>query len=86
MNQILPHWTVSELLEQLELFLNGTFEIDHKAREVSFSFNEGSLAGMNVVEIDKVLDSHSVEIAKEDIKDSYVEQKNIAYQDCEHHL
>ena len=35
MNQILPHWTVSEFLEQLELFLNGTFEIDHKAREVS---------------------------------------------------
>ena len=65
MNQILPHWTVSEFLEQLELFLNGTFEIDHKAREVS----------------------HSVEIAKEeDIKDSYVEQKNIAYQDCEHQM
>ena len=87
MNQILPHWTVSEFLEQLELFLNGTFEIDHKAGEVSFSFNAGSLAGMNVVQIDEVLDSHSVEIAKEeDIKDSYVEQKNIAYQDCEHQM
>ena len=87
MNQILPHWTVSEFLEQLELFLNGTFEIDHKAGEVSFSFNAGSLAGMNIVQIDEVLDSHSVEIAKEeDIKDSYVEQKNIAYQDCEHHM
>jgi len=32
-------------------------------------------------------DSHSAEIAKEeDVKDSHVEQKDIAYQDCEHHM
>jgi hypothetical protein len=87
MNQILPHWTVSEFLEQLEYFLNGTFEIDSKARSISFSFNSGTLVNLDVVPIEKVIDSHSVEIAKEeDVKDSYVEQKNLAYQDCDHHM
>ena len=87
MNQILPHWTVTEFLEQLELFLNGNFEIDSKAMKVSFFFNSGTLGTMNVVPIENVIDSHTVDISKEeDVRDSYVEQKNIAYQDCEHQM
>ena len=87
MNQILPHWTVSEFLEQLELFLNGNFEIDSKAMKVSFSFNSGTLGAMNVVPIENVIDSHTVDISKEgDVKDSYIEQKNLAYQDCDHQM
>ena len=87
MNQILPHWTVSEFLEQLEYFLNGTFEIEDNTKNIKFAFNSGAIANMDVVPIEKVIDSHSVEIAKEeDVKDSYVEQKNIAYRDCEHHM
>ena len=87
MNQILPHWTVSEFLEQLEYFLNGTFETEPKTKNITFSFNRSAIAEMEVVPIEKVIDSHSVEIAKEeDVKDSYVEQKNLAYRDCEHHM
>lgn len=87
MNQILPHWTVSEFLQQLELFLNGTFEVDSKERSVSFAFNTNLLAGMKEVVVEKVIDSHSVEIAKEeDVRNSYIEQKNLTYQDCEHQM
>lgn len=87
MNQILPHWTVTEFLEQLELFLNGHFVIDSKAMKVSFSFNSGTLGAMNVVPIENVIDSHTVDISKEgDVKDSYIEQKNLAYQDCDHQM
>ena len=87
MNQILPHWTVSEFLEQVELFLNGTFEIDSKSRSMKFTFNKNIIDNMEVVTIDNVVDSHSVDIAKlVDVKDSYIEQKNIAYQDCEHQM
>lgn len=87
MNQILPHWTVSEFLEQLEYFLNGTFETEPKTKNIRFCFNNSAIAEMEVVPIEKVIDSHSVEIAKEeDVKDSYVEQKNLAYRDCEHHM
>lgn len=87
MNQILPHWTVSEFLEQVELFLNGTFELEPKTQKMTFVFNNGAIADMEVVTIDKVIDSHTVDIAKEeDVKDSYVEQKNLAYQDCDHQM
>ena len=87
MNQILPHWTVSEFLEQVELFLNGTFELEPKTQMMTFVFNNGAIGNMEVVTIDKVIDSHTVDIAKEeDVKDSYVEQKNLAYQDCDHQM
>ena len=87
MNQILPHWTVSEFLEQVELFLNGTFELEPKTQMMTFVFNNGAIGNMEVVTLDKVIDSHTVDIAKEeDVKDSYVEQKNLAYQDCDHQM
>ena len=86
MNQILPHWTVSEFLEQVELFLNGTFELEPKTQKMTFVFNNGAIGNMRVVTIDNVIDSHTVDIAKEDVKDSYVEQMNMAYQDCEHQM
>ncbi len=86
MNQILPHWTVSEFLEQVELFLNGTFELEPKTQKMTFVFNNGAIGNMRVVTIDNVIDSHTVDIAKEDVKDSYVEQMNLAYQDCEHQM
>ena len=87
MNQILPHWTVSEFLEQLELFLNGTFEIDAKSQKIKFTFNKNTLDNLEVVPIENVVESHSVDIAKrEDIKDSYIEQKNLAFQDCDHQM
>ena len=68
-------------------FLNGHFEIDGKAKMVSFTFNSSTMSVMNVVPIEKVIDSHSVEIAKEDdVRESYIEQKNMAYQDCDHQM
>lgn len=87
MNQILPHWTVSEFLEQVEMFLNGTFELDDKNRMMTFSFNCNTISHLPVVTITNVLESHSVDIAdKDDGKDDYIEQKNMAYQDCDHQM
>ena len=85
MNQILPHWTVSEFMEQVELFLNGQFETE--GRTMKFTFNVNTLNQMNVVPITSVIDSHSVEIAKEeDVRDGYIEQKNMAYGECSHQM
>ena len=87
MNQILPHWTVSEFLEQVELFLNGTFEVDGKDSKMTFTFNTNYINNINVVAITKVVESHSVEIAEaDDVKDDYFEQKNKAYQNCDHQM
>lgn len=85
MNLILPHWTVSEFMEQVELFLGGQFEVE--GRTVKFSFNVDTIDGMNVVPITSVVDSHSVDIAEdEDVKDGYIEQKNMAYRDESHQM
>ncbi|MCR5850119.1 MAG: hypothetical protein K6G92_05340 [Bacteroidaceae bacterium] len=87
MNEILPHWTVSEFLEQVELFLNGTFELEGKSNRMTFSFNSRTISRLEVVRIERVVDSHSVDIAKEeDVRDSYIEQKNLAFQDCDHQM
>lgn len=87
MNQILPHWTVSEFLEQVELFLNGTFEIDGNTNRMKFTFNVDTISQLKVVTITSVVDSHSVEIAKQDnVRDDYIEQKNVAYKDCNHQM
>ena len=87
MQHILPHWTVSEFLEQVELFFNGEFNVDDKSRKMSFSFNKFTLENIDSVIIDKVIDSHQVEITSaEDVQNSYVEQKNLAYADCDHQM
>ena len=87
MKHILPHWTVSEFLEQVELFLNGQFNIDRQSRKLAFSFNQNTLENLNSVVIDKVIDSHQVEITSaEDVQNSYIEQKNLAYAECDHQM
>ena len=87
MNQILPHWTVSEFLEQVELFLNGTFELDAGRNEYRFTFNHDTIEHMDIVHIENVIDSHSVDISEyKDTKDDYIEQKNLAYAECDHQM
>ena len=83
MNKMLPHWTVSEFLEQVELFLGGQFEIE--GHNVRFSFNVNIIGDMQVVPITSVTDSHTVEIADGgEGRDGYIEQKNLAYRDENH--
>ena len=85
---VLPHWTVTEFLEQVELFFNGEFDIDERGKTVAFSLNCNTIADMQTVHIDEVVDEHQVEIADEEKgkEDSYIEQKNLAYAECNHHL
>lgn len=87
MQYILPHWTISEFLEQVELFLNGEFIIDEKSGKMKFCFNQNTLENMKSIVIDKVIDSHKVEISSaEDVQNSYIEQKNLAYAECSHQM
>lgn len=87
MNLILPHWTVSEFLAELETFLNGQFAIDRSSHQLTFSFNADLLANIKEVTLENVIDVHQVEItdAKE-VKDTYAEQINIAYRDGGHQM
>ncbi|OYP70669.1 hypothetical protein CIK92_09300 [Prevotella sp. P4-67] len=85
---VLPHWTVTEFLEQVELFLNGEFHIDEKGKSVWFSLNSQTFDQMNTVVISNVVEEHQVEISSEEqsTNDNYIEQKNLAYAECSHQM
>ena len=60
----LPHWTLTEFLEQLELLMNCEFDIDHGTKTIVFSWSSNNfLAGGNV-EIDNVVDEFTETPAK----------------------
>ncbi|MBR7172078.1 MAG: hypothetical protein IKD19_07730 [Prevotella sp.] len=83
----LPHWTITELLEQIELFTNGQFEVDKKQRKVTFSFNCYIMDRQRVVLLDNVVDEHQVEVAADDdVTYTYMEQMNLKYADADHQM
>lgn len=88
MQSVLPHWTVTEFLEQVELFLNGEFDVDEKGKTVSFSLNSQTFERMNTVVITDVVEEHQVEISNDEqsSNDSYIERKNLAYAESDHQL
>lgn len=80
----LPHWTVAEFFEKLELFLNAEFEINHRAKTVGFAFTHDLVAASGSVELRDVLDEHSTEVSVEDAQCDYAEAKNLVYKECDH--
>ena len=85
--EALPHWTVTEFLEQIELFTNGEFIIDSNSRNISFRFNAEVLENQEIVEITSIIDEHQVEISeKEDTKSTYMEQAPLKYAECDHQV
>ena len=87
MNFALPHWTVTEFMEQLELFMCGQFDIDETAKHISFSFNKDILRRQQTIELEKVTDTHTIEVTdKKESDNTYMEQRNLAYQDCDHQM
>lgn len=80
----LPHWTVTEFFEKLELFLNAEFEINHRAKTVGFAFTQSLLAAAGTVELRDVVDEHSTEVTVEDGRCEYQEAKNLVYKECDH--
>ena len=82
----LPHWSVTEYFEKLELFLAGEFAIDHRARSVKFAFTSETLESIPAVQISDVVDEHTAEVTVEDDNCGYQEAKNLVYKECEHEM
>lgn len=79
----LPHWTVDEYFEKLELFLFGEFEIDHREKTIKFRFTSNLLAEKPVINIESVVDSYSTTIKDKESKCEYIETQNIVYKSCD---
>ncbi len=82
----LPHWTVEEYFEKLELFLGGEFDFDHRGKRISFAFTQATLAEKQPVKLDNIVDEHSTEVKVEEENCEYAEQKNLVYKDCDHEM
>ena len=74
----LPHWTLTEFFEQLELFLFGEFSINHKARHISFGFSKEKIQNTPAVKIDRVVNEYTAEVSREE-NDEYLGLKNLVY-------
>lgn len=80
----LPHWSVAEFFEKLELFLGAEFEINHRAKTVDCAFTHEVMDASGTVELRDVLSEHSTEVAVEDAQCEYAEAKNLVYKECDH--
>lgn len=77
----LPHWTVTEFFERLELFMRGEFSIDHRARHISFGFFHEILEDTPAVSLETVVDEYSSSIDTEGDKCEYLESKAFKFSD-----
>lgn len=83
----LPHWTVTEFFEKLELLMLGEFDFDHRAKSVSFGFSKDILNDIPDVKISDIVDSYSVEISHDDDSNcEYLGVKRLAYKECSYSL
>ncbi len=82
----LPHWTVEEYFEKLELFLGGEFDFDHRGKRISFAFTQATLASKSAVCLENVVEEHSTEVKVDEDRCEYLEAKNLVYKDCDHEM
>lgn len=81
----LPHWSITEFLEELEKFFLGKFHVDFKEGKVTFEFNSDALRSIPSMEITNVIDEFSADISEEDGSD-YQEARNLKYADGGHEM
>ena len=82
----LPHWTVEEYFEKLELFLGGEFDFDHRGKRITFAFTQATLASKSDVCLENVVEEHSTEVKVDEDRCEYLEAKNLVYKDCDHEM
>lgn len=77
----LPHWSVKEFFQKLELLLDGSFDIDHKAKSIAFSLHKTALSAAGEIHLKEVLDAFSQSIEQESSRCEYNYAKNLKYAD-----
>lgn len=76
----LPHWTLTEFFEQLELLMGGEFAINHKAKTITFRFLYKIADQTPPVHVEEVVNKYSVDVSREN-SNEYIGTRNLAYAD-----
>lgn len=66
---VLPHWSVTEFIEEIEKLLDCEFAINHKNKHISMEFRENIVDRMQEVELKKIVDIYTSELSQENIVD-----------------
>jgi hypothetical protein len=84
----LPHWSITEYLEELELLLAGEFEVDHRNATILFHFTSDILQALPAVELEQVVESYTSELTDADQENScgYIGTQGISYKECDHEM
>lgn len=77
----LPHWTVNEFFENIEIILQGEFDIDNIAKTVKFSFTSDVLRAIEPEMLWQVVDEFDADVDASDDADSKSLIKNVAFAD-----
>ena len=81
----MPHWSLTEFFEQLEMLMGGEFAINHKAKTISFEFSHVIAHNTPSVKIDKVINKYTVDVSREEQSD-YIGALNLAYAENDNRL
>lgn len=82
----LPHWSVKEFFEKLEVFLDAEFDFDMRGGHVAFCYSQDYVKALPVVALDRIVAEHSVAVTVENEKCEYREAKNLVYAECDHEM
>lgn len=78
-SRALPHWTVEEYFQKLELFYGGEFNIDHRNKKITFTLSKEILENIAPVAIHNVVDELNSVIDYEESECDYLYANNLAY-------
>ena len=79
----MPHWSITELLSQIERLLNAEFDIDHKNKVVTFKYTSSIIHELYDEVIETVIDEYKVDISSEN-NDKFLPARTRQFADFEH--
>ena len=79
----MPHWSITELLSQIERLLNAEFDIDHKNKVVTFKYTSSIIHELYDEVIETVIDEYKVDISSEN-NDKFLPARKRQFADCDH--
>ncbi len=79
----LPRWTVKEYFEKLALFMRAEFTFDHRKKTVTFEPIASAQSRIAPVQLENIIDEHSVQIKETDNQCKFLINRNLVYKESD---
>ena len=81
----LPHWSLTDYIEQLELLLNGEFDIDHHQKTVNFNFCSDIANNAGTVQLTNIVNEYTA-TQEDESECDYKPATNVQFASCSHEM